>query len=151
MPKMLLGNILFITILGGWYFYTDGDRSLMLGGTLMAFGCFVSGIFMGYVLHTPSKRRAAPPEAATAHERLIETASGHISEADEGGDGAELAQESLVDANEEVDKPDAVEKVVEATPIQDDQPVATKESTLIPDKTPSGMDSVNSLNTQPVE
>jgi hypothetical protein len=136
MPKMLLGNILFIAILGGWYFYTDGDRSLMLAGTVMAFGCFVSGIFMGYVLHTPPKRRTAPPEAATAHERLIETSMAHTSQADEGGNDADSAQDSLIETDDEAHKAEDEEKVAEEEKVdvessQNGDPPASAEATTV--------------------
>ncbi len=53
MFKSLIGNALFAGCVVAWFIYADGDRSLMLSGTILAFGCFLSGIFMGYILHTP--------------------------------------------------------------------------------------------------
>lgn len=53
MHKSLIGNALFAGCVISWFIYADGDRSLMLAGTILAFGCFLSGIFMGYILRAP--------------------------------------------------------------------------------------------------
>jgi hypothetical protein len=66
MFKMLIGNILFIGVLAGWYFYADGNRDLLLPGVILAFAAFICGIIMGYILHTPRKRRAVPSAGWTA-------------------------------------------------------------------------------------
>jgi len=55
--KILLGNLLFAGCIVAWYFYSDGDHGLLLSGTILAFGCFLSGIFMGYLLRAPAKKR----------------------------------------------------------------------------------------------
>ena len=55
MFKILIGNVLFIGVLAGWYFYADGDRNLLLPGVVLAFAAFICGIVMGYILHTPRK------------------------------------------------------------------------------------------------
>jgi len=60
MPKMLLGNALFAACVVAWFIYAGWERELMLSGTILAFACFLSGIFMGYILRGPRKvRRAA--------------------------------------------------------------------------------------------
>jgi hypothetical protein len=55
--KILVGNLLFAGCVVAWYFYSDGDHGLLLSGTILAFGCFLSGILMGYLLRAPAKKR----------------------------------------------------------------------------------------------
>ena len=57
--KMVLGNVLFGIMMAGWYFYVEGKPDWMLSGAVLGFACFLTGIFMGYLLRGPGKRRAA--------------------------------------------------------------------------------------------
>ncbi|HWE01047.1 MAG TPA: hypothetical protein VG326_01465 [Tepidisphaeraceae bacterium] len=56
MLKIVMGNLLFAGCVAAWYYYVQGERVLVLSGTFMAFGCFLSGIFMGYLLRGPPKK-----------------------------------------------------------------------------------------------
>lgn len=64
--KMLLGNLLFGSILVAWYFYVGNKVQWFLPGMVLAFASFLGGTFMGYLLRGPGKsRRTVNQDAAT--------------------------------------------------------------------------------------
>lgn len=67
MFKALLGNALFAGLIWGWYYHIHGDRDLMVSGGVLAFASLLVGIFMGYILHGPTKvKRVLVYEQSTA-------------------------------------------------------------------------------------
>jgi hypothetical protein len=84
MIKMLLGNALFAGCVVAWFVYAEWERSLMLSGTILAFGCFLSGIFMGYLLRAPGKRR-----------RVVYSASEQPDDAEDGEQGETESEQEL--------------------------------------------------------
>lgn len=55
---MAAGNIVFATLVAGWYWWVGGRMDLTVAGTVLALLAFVGGTCIGYCLRTPAQRPA---------------------------------------------------------------------------------------------